>query len=147
MTTQLEKTMKLNELKKMGFQKVGTILSIKSESDVKVGFVFEEGLTKEQHVYVWVDVTNPNDVIVLYCGRAGKGIRKRMYEHSQGFKGPDNGSESGKRKHEFLNALLNKGKSIEVWARVSKDAKSEEIQLIKQFAKMRNEWLVLNSIR
>lgn len=138
--------MKINELKKMGFLKAGNIVGISIKNEVKVGFEFEEGLTKEEQVYVWVDVTNPKEVIVLYCGRAGKGIRKRMYEHSQGFKGPDNGSESGKRKHEFLNGLLDKGKSIEVWARVSKDAKSEEIQLIKQFAKMRNEWLILNSI-
>jgi hypothetical protein len=139
--------MKINELKKIGFQKTGCIVKIKPTiHKVQVGFELEPGLSTDPHVYVWVDVTDNNNIVVLYCGRAGKGIKKRMYEHSQGFKGPQKGSKSGKRKHDILLSLLKNRRNIEIWAMVTKDEKSKESTIIESLSKLKNNWLLLNSI-
>jgi|GEM_PF-4294722 len=137
--------MKTLELKKMGFQKSGTILKIKpTEDKVQVGFELEPELSTDEHIYVWVDVTETNDIIVLYCGRAGKGIKKRMYEHSQGFKGKvSGGSESGKKKHDFLSEKLVKKRKIEVWSK-SSTSNDDESAYLKAFSAKVNYWLYLN---
>jgi hypothetical protein len=80
---------------------------------------------------------------VLYCGRAGKGIKKRMSEHSQGFKGPKKGSESGKKKHDFLNEKLVKKGKIEVWSKSSNNLEDEG-KYLKEFSEKVNYWLYLN---
>ncbi len=136
--------MKTIELQKLGFQKSGSIIEIKPTAHkVKVGFELVPGLSTDPHVYLWVDVTNPKDVIVLYFGRAGKGIRKRMSEHSQGFKGPKKGSESGKKKHDFLSEKLVKKRKIEVWSKSSNNIDDEE-KYLKEFSAKVNYWLYLN---
>jgi hypothetical protein len=139
--------MKINELKKIGFQKSGSIVKIKPTNyNVQVGFELEPELSTDPHVYVWVDVTDTNDIVVLYCGRAGKGIKARMGQHKQGFKGEDNGgSASGKRKHDFLSEKLDKKRKIEIWSKSSHNLE-EEGRYLKEFSAKVNYWLYLNRI-
>jgi hypothetical protein len=136
---------KINELKKRGFQKSGSIIEIEPTAyQTKVGFDLEPGLSTDALVYVWVDVTDTNDIVVLYCGRAGKGIKKRMYEHSQGFKGKDSGgSASGKKKHDFLIEEFVKKRKIEVWSK-SSISNEDESKFLKEFSEKVNYWLYLN---
>jgi len=109
-----------------------------------VGFELESGLSTDPHVYVWVDVTDNNNIVVLYCGRAGKGIKQRMSQHKSGFKGDDNsGSASGKRKHDFLIEKLDKKRKIEVWSKSSHNLE-EEGKYLKKFSAKVNYWLYLN---
>jgi hypothetical protein len=138
--------MTIEELDQLGFLPVGRIVETRLNESTKVGFEFQDGLSREPHVYLWADVSEPSQTIVLYCGRAGKGLKKRMSQHVAGFQGPPKGSSSGKRKHDFLLSQLVLGRKIQVWARVSNDPKQEELALIQLFASGRNHWLVLNSI-
>jgi hypothetical protein len=136
--------MKLSELQEMGFQKSGTIIKIQSTTNVNIGFEFEEGLAKRPYVYLWVDVTNPKDVIVLYCGKAGKGIKARMSQHKQGFKGEGNGgSESGRKKYIFLKNSLGNKRIIEVWSKASR-SKTDESICLRELSATVKYWLYLN---
>lgn len=128
----------------MGFQKSGSIIEIEPTPHVvKVGFDLEPGLSTDEQVYIWVDVTDTNDIVVLYCGSAGKGIKKRMTEHAQGFKGPKKGSESGKKKHDFLIEKLVKKRNIEVWSK-SSISTDDESKYLKELSAKVNYWLYLN---
>jgi hypothetical protein len=132
------------ELQKLGFQKSGSMIEIKPTAHkVKVGFELEPGLSTDPHVYVWVDVTDTNDIVVLYCGRAEKGIKTRMSEHSQGFKGLKKGTESRKKKHDFLSEKFVKKRKIEVWSKSSNNLEDEG-KYLKEFSEKVNYWLYLD---
>ncbi len=129
----------------MGFRQSGNIVKIEpTKAKLEVGFELEYGLSTDSHVYLWVDVTNAKDVIVLYCGRAGKGIKARMSQHKQGFKGEGNGgSESGRKKYIFLRDSLTKRKIIEVWSKPSK-SQNDESSCLNELSAIVKYWLYLN---
>ena len=70
-------------------------------------------------VYVWVAEKGQKS-IPIYVGRASKGIPKRMKEHENGFKGPQNGgTKSGASKKQFIQECIKHGFEVNVYARIS----------------------------
>ena len=70
-------------------------------------------------IYVWV-VESKLKFVPIYVGKASKGIPKRMKEHVNGFKGPQNGgTKSGESKRLFIQTCIRDGFKVNVYARIS----------------------------
>jgi hypothetical protein len=66
-------------------------------------------------VYLWVAETKDSKLIPLYVGKAGTSLKKRMNEHVKGFKERN----SGKRKRDVLQTLLEEKVKVDIFARES----------------------------
>jgi hypothetical protein len=137
--------MKISDLIKMGFQKCGSIIQRPIKSNLEVDFEFEDAIKNEGCVYLWVEVTDERDVIVLYCGRTMKGIKNRMGQHKQGFKGSGKGgSKSGEERYDALKGFLKDKKKIEIWTKTSSDSHKDEKIYLKKLSGIVKHWLCLN---
>lgn len=102
--------MHLELLKSLNFTEIGTINTV----DGKVVFdITDPDYDVKQDnpsVYAWVETDT-----VKYIGKAGKGIRKRLKEHTQGWNG---GSVTGIRKANYISeSVLRTGKPIRLFGR------------------------------
>ena len=72
---------------------------------------------KAPSVYVWLaEHGDQNDSEVLYVGKAGKGVERRIGQHQNGFVN----SKTGQKNAKFLSEVLSvNGVSVSVWARVA----------------------------
>lgn len=72
---------------------------------------------KAPSVYVWLaEHCDQNDAEVLYVGKAGKGVERRIGQHQNGFLN----SKTGQKNAKFLSEVLSvNGVSVSVWARVA----------------------------
>ena len=96
-------------------------------------------------MYLWVEVTDERDVIVLYCGHTMKGIKNRMGQHKQGFKGSGKGgSKSGEERYDALKGFLKDNKKIEIWTKYSSDSYKDEKIYLKKLSGIVRHWLCLN---
>lgn len=137
--------MKISELIKMGFQKSGSIIKRPISSNFEVDFEFEDAIKNVGCVYLWVEITDERDVIVLYCGHTMRGIKNRMRQHKQGFKGSDNGgSKSGEERHDALKSFLKENKKIEIWTKSSNAPILEEKIYLQKLSGVVRHWLYLN---
>jgi hypothetical protein len=66
-------------------------------------------------IYVWLTPIDDNNFTVLYCGKAGYGVHRRMTQHANGFKH----SGTGQSNQDFILQMLELGKPILVFARES----------------------------
>ena len=66
-------------------------------------------------VYLWVAETEESKIIPLYVGKAGTFLKKRMNEHVKGFKERN----SGKKKRDVLQTLLEQNVKVDIFARES----------------------------
>lgn len=81
-------------------------------------------------VYVWVAEKNQK-YIPIYVGRASKGIPKRMKEHLNGFKGPQNGgTKSGESKGLFIETCIKNGFKVNVYARISEKISNRLLEVL-----------------
>lgn len=80
-------------------------------SETGMNFELLDDQFKERNgmVYAWV-----HNEQVMYVGKAGKGIRKRLTEHRGGMR-IKNGSTTGARNRKSINEI---GGTIEVWGRI-----------------------------
>lgn len=75
-----------------------SVLTVNSDADPK---------DERPAVYAWVA-----DDEILYIGKAGRGVAKRMREHVNGFRN----SIRGRSHAEYLAALIERGRSIALYA-------------------------------
>jgi len=88
--------------------KRGGLFTSKEKKTIKFKEVV--GLNSKPCIYLWVIKSNLSKLNnkVIYVGKGGKGLKKRMQEHEGGFKGREKGgSKSGKRKNDILLEILN----------------------------------------
>jgi len=70
-------------------------------------------LAEKASIYLWLTPIDDNNFTVLYCGKAGYGVHRRMTQHSGGFKH----SGTGQSNQDFILQVLESGKPILVFAR------------------------------
>jgi len=100
------------QLSKMGFVKTHSIVAGNPPEFVPEG----ETRNEEPSVYVWVATKDgEKDAVVLYVGKAGKGVDKRCGEHKNGFKN----SKAGQANAAALLKYLGNGYQVSVYERVS----------------------------
>jgi hypothetical protein len=81
-------------------------------------------------VYVWV-AEKGQKCIPIYVGRASKGIPKRMKEHMNGFKGPQNGgTKSGESKRLFIQTCIKNDFKVNVYARISEEISNRLLEAL-----------------
>lgn len=104
-------------LSKYNFKLAGTI---QRESD-RLVFKSECEHTTEPTIYCWVLSEKRGNrfspVAVLYVGKAGYGLKKRMSQHLGGF----NHSTTGKKNREQIDKLISKKYAIQVYSRNSEN--------------------------
>lgn len=66
-------------------------------------------------VYMWVSPTGADEFEVLYVGKAGFGVQRRLNEHRGGFVN----SGAGRKNRTLIAEWINGGRNIMVYARVS----------------------------
>jgi hypothetical protein len=99
----------INFLQELNFRKVGSWELINCEVNYEIK---EETYVS---VYLWVAETEDGKIIPLYVGKAGTSLNKRMNEHLNGFKERN----SGKKKREVLQTLLEQKINVDIFARES----------------------------
>ena len=72
-------------------------------------------LGEKASIYLWLTPIDDKNFTVLYCGKAGYGVHRRMTQHANGFKH----SGTGQSNQDFLLQMLESGKTIHVFARES----------------------------
>ena len=105
----------------------------------KIEFLYLHEQEGDGFVYLWVEV-NEKTYNIVYVGKAGKTIRKRMSDHKGGFNG---GIKSGERKRDLIINGINQNHQYFVFSRKSRTMKVleedvpreiiEEIAFIKKF--------------
>lgn len=73
-------------------------------------------LTNVASVYMWVTPLDDESYTVLYIGKAGYGVRRRMEQHAGGFRN----SSTGRTNCALLTELLRSGRQVHVFGRVAK---------------------------
>lgn len=96
--------------------------SIRMEGDMPVfrlsgGPIFDITLENDLRpsVYIWVSPIDPLLYDVLYIGKAGFGISRRLKQHQGGF----THSQTGRNNRRLITEWLADGRTIEVYRRVS----------------------------
>lgn len=107
----------INFLQDLNFRKVGLW-------ELKHGEVHHSIKVEiKTSVYLWIGVTKDSKIIPLYVGKAGTSLKKRMNEHVKGFKERN----SGKKKRDVLQILLEQKVKVDIFARESLIFDSEKI--------------------
>ena len=103
----------LDNIKDLGFQHAGELLL----QDNKLQAVFtEHGVQVTPGVYCWVAVDTAGDATVIYVGKFGGTLPKRLSEHAGGFRG---GSASGVKKAAHVTQCIQQGQRVYIWAKPS----------------------------
>jgi len=100
----------INFLQELNFRNVGSWELIHGE--VHHSMIKAEIKTS---VYLWIGETKDSKIIPLYVGKAGTSLKKRMNEHVKGFKERN----SGKKKRDVLQTLLEQKVKVDIFARES----------------------------
>ena len=64
-------------------------------------------------VYLWLSQLSSDEFEVMYVGKAGKGIKKRLKEHQNGFKR----SPTGMKSANLIRQLLAQKKTLSIYTR------------------------------
>lgn len=90
----------------------------------------DEIFNSDACVYVWVAENNDKQ-IPIYVGKAGKGIPKRMLEHINGFKGPQNGgTKSGLANKLFIQECIKNSFKVFMYARISASVSNRILEVL-----------------
>ena len=101
--------MTLSDLLNYKFELAGKIiLNDKNKVDYEIHNAVYKSKENAQ-VYAWVI-----DAEIMYIGKAGKGVQKRLSEHRGGWRG---GSKTGVSKEKLIRQKLNAGSEIQVYGR------------------------------
>ena len=99
----------INFLQELNFRNVGSWELIHGEVHHSVKAEIKTS------VYLWIGETKDSKIIPLYVGKAGASLKKRMNEHVKGFKERN----SGKKKRDVLQTLLEQKVKVDIFARES----------------------------
>ena len=114
----------LDSIKDLGFQHAGELLL----QDNKLQAVFtEHGTQVTPGVYCWVAVDTARDATVIYVGKFGGTLPKRLNEHAGGFRG---GSTSGIKKADHVTRCIQEGQRVYIWARPSAQCKISYVDVL-----------------
>ena len=71
--------------------------------------------SKKPTIYAWVSPIDESTFDLLYVGKAGYGVQRRMDQHMGGFVN----STTGRKNRELINGLLAQNRAVQVFARES----------------------------
>ena len=109
----------LNELSEMQFELTHEWL--RDGSMIKAKEVGQGRLVRSTKpmVYAWVSPLDEtgNNFRLLYIGKAGGGVAKRIPEHEGGFKN----SSTGQKNYELIRDVLSSERPVQIYGRISED--------------------------
>lgn len=109
----------LNELSEMQFELTHEWL--RDGSMIKAKEVGQGRLVRSTKpmVYAWVSPLDEtgNNFRLLYIGKAGGGVAKRIREHESGFKN----SSTGQKNYELIRDVLSSERPVQIYGRISED--------------------------
>lgn len=107
----------LNELTEMNFEQTHEWL--RDGSMIKAKEVSQGGLVRSTKpmVYAWVSPMDEsgNNFRLLYIGKAGGGVAKRLRQHEGGFKN----SGAGRKNYALIMEVLKSDRSVQIYGRIS----------------------------